>query len=593
MSDNETDSQRSADGRDEQPESLRQLRWLLCLVICGLAAIVGWLQIVRSGELEELAEHQQMRAVYVPAKRGVLADRHGTVLNYTLPSYSLVIRPESVRDPRDTRRVTVEKIEAAIAELGAWLGPEFYNSRPGRQDIENHLKRRAPMAMILWEDLDTETMARWNAKCGQFTGTELQLSWKRNYAFPETATQWRGSTRLERPADPDMDKYWNANFREPVGVDGLEESLNSRLRGDGGYEVLQTDVMSYRQTVLDYRLAVNGEDIAMTMDLEAQQFAESLFAEGGLRGALVVLEAATGEVLVMCSYPTGNLRDRLAAAPTGDFNRCLAGYYPPGSTIKPLVAICALERGAIGLDEEIDCTGAFAVSESFSQKCSNRWGHGVVDLPHALAFSCNVFFSETARRMGPEGMDELSEMTVLGKMLGTELWRQEKAGLAFSPSWVAENRRNAPKWSEYDNANAAIGQGDWIITPMQMAVSFNAVVTGQLRRPKFTCNNDDNLLQSCDWSPENRQAVLNGLRLCVDDGRGTGRNLRIPGVTMLGKTGTAEVGSKQAPHAWCTAAACPGGIPRFTGVCVVENGGGGGRVAAPLLRQVFEKLLNQ
>ncbi len=583
-----------SDGMDEERRrTLRQLRLLLGLVLVGLAASIGWLQLVRSHDMVAQVERQQTRTVYVPAKRGVLADRHGTVLNYTLPSYSLVIRPEAVRDPRDVSRVTVEKIEKAVSELGAFLGPEFYASRPVRLDIENHLRRRTPMALSLWTDLDGATMARWNARRHDFPGTELQLSWKRNYAYPQTATQWRGSTRLERPADPDMDKYWNANFLEPVGIDGLEGALNSRLRGDGGYEVLQTDVLSYRRTILERRLAVNGEDIAMTMDLEAQQFAEKLFADANIQGALVILDSATAEVLVMCSYPVGNLRDRLAAPPTGDYNRCLAGYYPPGSTLKPLVALCALERGAINAEDTFECDGAFAVSSDYSQKCSSRYGHGRLAVVEALAMSCNVFFCETARRMGAQGMDELGQMTVLGRMLGTELWRQEKAGVAFSPSWVAANRPSAPSWSDYDNANAAIGQGGWVVTPMQLAVSFNAIVTGELRRPKFTCNNEDNLLEVSAWSPENRAIVLDGLRRCVEDGRGTGRALWLPGVTMLAKTGTAEIGAGQTPHAWCAAAAFVDDKPKLTGVCIVEHGGGGGKVAAPLLRQALAFLLEQ
>ncbi|MBP1583015.1 MAG: hypothetical protein J6866_03570 [Victivallales bacterium] len=582
----------SQDLLSRQQENVRVFRSFLLWLLALLVFLTAWLQLRPDSSRQRQMWRQQTRTVYVPAKRGLLADRHGTALNYTLPSYALIIRPEQLRDPRDTRSRTLEKLGTAIADLATALGPEFYASRPSLQTMENHLRQRIAMALPLWSDLDDQTIAVWNLQRQNFPGTELQLSWKRLYAFPDVGTQWRGGTRLETPTALAEFHFWNANFREPVGIDGLERSFNSRLRGEGGYEVLQTDVLSYRHQVLEAHKAQNGEDILLTMDLPRQQFAQKLLAERELAGALIVLDSQTGEVLVMASSPSGNLRQRNTGGPGSQYDRCLGGYYPPGSTLKPLLAAFALQKGIVTPEETIDCHGAFEVTEGKFLACNNKYGHGPVNLSQALACSCNVYFCEVGRRLGALGFEEFSETGVLGRTLGTELWRQEIAGYAFSPSWVYRHRKQNKQWLPFDNANASIGQGAWIITPMQMAVMFNEIVTGKLFRPKLVCGNDDNLLDELDCPPEGLAAIREGLRLCTEGPNGTGRALRIPGVTVLGKTGTAEVGKKQRPHAWCVAAV-PADAPKYTGVCIIEHGGGGGKVAAPILQAVLREFVRK
>jgi penicillin-binding protein 2 len=502
--------------------------------------------------------------------------------------YTLVIRPDLVRDPRDTRWVTLEKINAAISELALWLGPDFYRFKPNREQIRQHLDKRTPMPIPLWQDLDAHTIARWNSRKHDFPGTELLLSWKRLYDAPLVASQLRGFTRLGEPDDPDMKQYWNANFKEPVGRSGLEYLLNPELRGSGGSEVLQTDVLSYRNTVLESHKAVNGNDVQMTIDLECQQLAESLFDAKSYSGAVVILDAANGEILVLASCPGYDLSSSVPATVNqAQFNRAVGGAYPPGSTIKPFMALYALEEKLISPEVLCYCPGWYELPGNRRIACHQRFGHGNIALIEALAKSCNTYFCTLGKHLGKDGWNEFAQSFAFGQKMNTILYKQETSGIPYSPDWIRQHRPQAPRWDDDDSTYAGIGQGKWLVSPLQMAVSTSILLTGNRFQPKILFEEPAQLLETFAWSAQSLEQIRLGMHQCVYGGGGTGHALRIPGVEVLGKTGTAEV-SNQASHAWCIAA-LPAEAPRLIGVVIVEHGGSGGRIAAPLLKQVLER----
>jgi penicillin-binding protein 2 len=557
-------------------------------ILLLLLACIAWVQIFQSKNLTLQSQQQQTRKLYVPAKRGSLCDRNGTRLNYTVPMYTLVIRPDLVRDPRDTRWVTLEKINAAISELALWLGPDFYRFKPNREQIRQHLDKRTPMPIPLWQDLDAHTIARWNSRKHDFPGTELLLSWKRLYDAPLVASQLRGFTRLGEPDDPDMKQYWNANFKEPVGRSGLEYLLNPELRGSGGSEVLQTDVLSYRNTVLESHKAVNGNDVQMTIDLECQQLAESLFDAKSYSGAVVILDAANGEILVLASCPGYDLSSSVPATVNqAQFNRAVGGAYPPGSTIKPFMALYALEEKLISPEVLCYCPGWYELPGNRRIACHQRFGHGNIALIEALAKSCNTYFCTLGKHLGKDGWNEFAQSFAFGQKMNTILYKQETSGIPYSPDWIRQHRPQAPRWDDDDSTYAGIGQGKWLVSPLQMAVSTSILLTGNRFQPKILFEEPAQLLETFAWSAQSLEQIRLGMHQCVYGGGGTGHALRIPGVEVLGKTGTAEV-SNQASHAWCIAA-LPAEAPRLIGVVIVEHGGSGGRIAAPLLKQILER----
>ena len=516
----------------------------------------------------------------------MLQDREGNPLNLSVPSYSIVLRPELVRDPRDTRQRTLEKLSAEITDLGMALGPEFYQFRPTQEKIERHLREQPALPLVLWEDIDADTLSRWTLVRREHPAAELQLVWRREYREPTLAPQLRGMVKRSGPRTDGAEKYWNANAPELTGASGLEKALDGDLAGVGGSERLQTDVLSYRSTVLESKEAQPGMNCRLALCVEAQRLAEEKFRSQSYHGAAVALDLRTGEVLVSLSMPAVPLGVRDAGEDGAYQNRVLSGYYPPGSTIKPLLALYALDRKLITAEEPVvDCQGFYALGERTRLRCSHV--HGEVAVVEAIAQSCNVFFSDLAVQMTPDAFDDFAHFFGFGQKSGSVLSAEEIAGNAFSPLWVAQRRKADAQWHAGDAANAGIGQGAWVVTPMQMALAVGFALTGDLLVPKYVIDGEVNVRKHHDWSPEAHRLVVEGMRQCVL--AGTGQSMNTPRLAMLGKTGTAEVGKKLRPHAWMVAVA-PADEPRFVVVVVVEHGGSGGRVAGPIARDIMLRL---
>ncbi|MBQ4479332.1 MAG: hypothetical protein II943_01710 [Victivallales bacterium] len=568
-------------------EYARPLRLVFVLVVFGLLLAVAYLQISPTADLNLRSRREQTRLVYIPPCRGMLLDRNGNPLNLSVPSYSIVLRPELLRDPRDTRRSTLDKMTAEITELGMSLGPEFYQFRPSVEKIERHLREAPAMPLILWEDVDADTLSRWTLLRKAHPATEVLLAWRREYREPDLAPQLRGVTKRCPPRTDGVEKFWNANAPELDGASGLERGLNDRLQGTGGVERLQTDVLSYRSNVLESVPALAGEDCRLALCLDAQKIAAERFEHGGYRGAAVAVDIHSGEVLVCMSAPAVPLGSRGNGADGGYQNRALSGYYPPGSTIKPLLALYALDRQLITETEPmVECPGYYALGTRQRLACSHV--HGKTTVVNAIAGSCNVFFSDLAVNMSEESFDDFAGCFGFGERTNGVLTSEEAGGIAFSPSWARQNRKQDPQWRKGDAANAGIGQGAWIVTPMQMALATGFALTGKLLVPQFLLGGESIVRKEYDWNPEAQRLVMDGMRLCVTGG--TGQHLFTPELSFLGKTGTAEVGKGQRPHAWMVAAA-PAEAPRYVVVVVVENGGGGGRVAGPIARDILLTLV--
>ncbi len=590
-----------------QEDTFRKCRFQALLVVLltgGLLAVVGRIQMVKREEWEPRIRNQQMRVRLMPGRRGTLYDRNGVPLNISVPRYDLAINVEELRDPRDTRNRTLRQLSSLVAELGIRLGPMYYRTRPEEEDIRRHLANRANTPLVLWRNVDEAALAQWGEACREIRGLDVLMAWRRHYESPDLAPQLRGFTHHMdiTAAAPSENQtglenlprhlFYNQVYKELAGVGGMEAACNDTLTGQVGEELLQVDVFSYLKKVHYRTRSLPGTDVTLTIDFELQHIAEQQFREKELTGALVVMDARTGEVAVLASEPSFRLDEPQKALANSQLNRALGGLYPPGSILKPLVALAALEADVVKPEDEINCPGYFPLGISGRLRCNHAEGHGKLALREALARSCNTYFCTLGARLGPEGFEHLADKVPLGCMLGTELQTQEQAGICFKPSWVKALRKQDKTWRYGDLANGAIGQGDWLVTPLQMAVVTCAITTGRLFRPKLVMSSETALLETLEWPAEGWQTVKDGMRDCVQAPYGTGWRMRIPGVEVMGKTGTAEVGGIARPHAWSVMAA-PADNPQWIGVCVVEHGGGGGKVAAPILQTVMAKTLQR
>ena len=251
-------------------QQCRILRFAVCAVILALAAYIGWLQLAENEEMNHWSERQQKRLNYVPGKRGAILDRNGIPLNYDIATYSIAIHIERLRDPRDTRTATLNKVSATVAELASLLGPDAYHSRPTTNDILQHVVQSAPLPLVLWKNPSNEMLANFALHRHRFPAADLVLTWKRVYAHGTAATQIRGYGVEDRPSDSD-DATRQFNFKEFIGKTGVELACNETLRGTNGYQLFQTDVFTYRHETVETKKAVPGQDVALTIDIKLAQ----------------------------------------------------------------------------------------------------------------------------------------------------------------------------------------------------------------------------------------------------------------------------------------------------------------------------------
>ncbi len=380
-------------------------------------------------------------------------------------------------------------------------------------------------------------------------------------------------------------------YEDPrYGTAGLESAYNAVLLGlDRGPS------LAARLGRLLGRGPERGSDLILTIDLEIQRAVERAMA--GRRGAVVVLEPRTGAVLAMLSNPGFSQRqvssewERLASASSGPlFNRATLGLYPPGSTIKPIVACIALSAGALGPGHVTRCAGSISVGEakgdSRTISCPSGARHGELDLAGALVASCNVAFAQIGWQIGA------------GRLYNGLREFGFAESLPFEVTAIAGRLPDAATLDRASVAQLAIGQGELVTSPLHMAVMVAALADGGVMRRPYVVSEvrspDGRTIQRT--RPAIRQVPVSATvarqvtRMMVEAvARGTGLEARVPGVEVAGKTGTAE-NPGGAPHAWFVGFA-PANKPAVALAVVVENGGSGGKVAAPIAREIVRASL--
>jgi penicillin-binding protein 2 len=395
-----------------------------------------------------------------------------------------------------------------------------------------------------------------------------------------------------------------------AGRRGIEARLDNVLRGEAGGRLVRVDVSGYRHEELERRNAVPGSDVLLALDMKVQRIAEE--ALGGDPGAVVVVDPRNGDVLAMASTPGFNSNDFIPSISTAKWaairddentpliNRTVAGGYAPGSIFKPVVALAALENNQATKDTTFECDGVLHVGNT-SFRCWTRGRHGVLNMQEALMRSCNVYFYGLGMRMGHEYITHMAAALGLGQKTGIDL-PYELPGLVPDAAWVRANRDHG--WRVGDTCNLSIGQGALTVTPLQMAMVTAAIANGgHLYRPRLIMGVRQpgqtgyrelpvKVSNELNWSPSSLQVVREGMRDVVMAERGTGKLAQVDGVTIAGKTGTAEYGRKEEgrKRGWMIAFA-PYEAPRYAVVVLVEDALSGGTTAAPKVKFMLGRLL--
>ncbi len=462
----------------------------------------------------------------------------------------------------------------------------------------------------------------------RFPNVIVSNSYTRDIPDENIATHILGRTGKMNESEYETYKELGYSYGDIVGKQGVEKSMESYLRGTDGTIGTTRNVNGTEVQVAEDVDAIPGDYLILTIDSELQKIAEDSLAEniqsiaaaGGKEdkdggdanaGAVVVLDVQSGDVLAAATYPTYNLSDfndnysELASDESAPLvNRAVAGLYTPGSTFKPLVAIAALETGAVETDELIEDKGIYTEYTDYQPRCwiwtQYHTTHGKINISTALEVSCNYFFYEMGKRLGIDTIDEYAQKFGLGEYTGIEL-PEEKTGQVASPDYKKQVEKSVTSqgWYGGDTLQAAIGQSYSLFTPVQMANYVATIANGGYRYKvnivKSIRSSVDGsivkefkpeVVEKIDIAPENLEAVKLGMKNVVDEGSAREIFSDYP-IQIAGKTGTAQVGSKVSNNAIFVAFA-PYDNPEIAVAVALEHGVSGSN-AAYVARDIFDE----
>jgi penicillin-binding protein 2 len=567
-------------------------------VTAAFLVIIGqlwYLQVLEGGRFLDASDKNRIRIRPIAAPRGILFDRHGVPLVDNRPAFTLSLIPREL--PRD------------VASRDAVLGRVASLLRIPYQELQDAVARVQPDSFLpvrVRRGLTLEDVAKVEEWKLELPGVIAEVEPQRVYPTSRFAAHLLGYVR---EASDEQLRQGRHRRGEMVGQTGLERLLDEHLRGKDGGERIEVDAMGRAVRLIQQSEPHPGAQVVTTVDRRIQEAAEK--AMEGHAGAVVVMDPRNGDVLAMVSTPafeidrfTGTI-DRsawLRVVQDPNFpllNRAIQSQYAPGSVFKIIVAAAGLQEGTLTPLDRTYCNGEFHLGP-VTFKDWKEGGHGAVDLHRAIAQSCNVFFYQAGLKIGAGMIARYARAFGFGAPTGVAL-QSEKYGLIPQPS-VRRERRG---WPAGETVNMSIGQGAVLVTPMQVARFMAAVANGgvlwrprlvqRVERPEkgVVYSDSGEVNGHVQLSPVVWEFLRRGLWAVVNDG-GTGAAARLPGLDVAGKTGTAQTIAKSKAslgqdHAWFAAFA-PFQDPEVVVVVLVERGGKGGQIAAPIARKILKAI---
>ncbi len=564
-------------------------QYLIVAVFLFLAVGYWDLQVLNEDYYSEKAQQNQIKSLPILAPRGKILDRDNRVIVDNHESYRLILSRDNLR-PAHLRPIA----------LGLNIDPSELEAK-----VRRYQNQPAFLAIPLKEELSAEELAFVEAFQGASGFPELELIKSQYRVYPRggLGAHLLGYVAEISDAELNSPDWAHHNPGDLIGKSGVERYYNEHLTGIDGQRQVRVDNRMNTREVLGIKEAVPGRDLKLTIDLDLQVVAE--LAMEDKRGAVVALDPRTGDVLALVSRPAydpNRFASRISArefnALVQDpyrplFNRALQAQLAPGSTFKPIMALAALESGAIDDNFTVHCSGGATWYGRFF-KCHRRGGHGTVNLQTAIAQSCDVFFYAVGNRLGIDTIAHYAQLVGFGSRTGIDL-PGEKEGVVPSTQWKIRTQRE--KWYAGETISVAIGQGALTVTPLQLAHAIGGIAMGGVfMRPHVVqLEQPEPPVRKADFQPENVRKVVDGM-CAVVNGWGTAAASRIPGIEMCGKTGTAQLASNDLlrlknsadwhDNAWFVGFA-PRENPEIV-VAVLWENGAHGDMAAPIARDVIK-----
>ncbi|HAZ10669.1 MAG: penicillin-binding protein 2 [Omnitrophica bacterium GWA2_41_15] len=553
---------------------------ILQIFFTTLFVLVGaWLyhlQIIKGPFYNNLSSRNSIRLLNIAAPRGNIYDRFGKLVAGNTLSFGVFIIPQEVDD-----------IDAEMEKLAGILGVS-------KSGLERNYKRNrtasfAPCELIRGVSKKTAILIEESRL--EMPGVLVKEIPFRNYYYNASFSHVVGYIGEIDQLELELLKPYGYNIKDLIGKDGVERFCDRILRGKNGGMQIQVDNRGRQVKVMSYRRPKSGRDVYLTLDAGLQKVVYNLF--NGQRGAAIFMDPHNGEILSLISSPSYDPNEPLLKAMRSEdsplLNRAIMGVYPPGSIFKLVTSIAALESKSIRPDTGFVCVGKFNIGKD-QFDCWNKDGHGYVDLEKAIAWSCNVYFYHTALLTGADKISKYAILFGLGRKTGIELFG-ESNGFVPSKEWKRAEKKEI--WYPGDTANFSIGQGDLLVTPLQIARMVSSIANGGalikphvLKRVGYA-DAADVKIETLKVAKENIDVVRRGMRKVIEDPDGTGNRAASGIVSISAKTGTVQVGPGIMPHGWFVGFA-PSENPKICFVVFLENAGSGGDAPAEIAKLALE-----
>lgn len=601
---------------------------VLGVFIAGVFAVLSaklWsMQLLSNDGYASEAEENFYTTVTLPAPRGCIYDRNGVALVKNRVSQTVVADPDAADNANLLKR------------LSAVLGiPEGVVRQKIKDESQGAQNRR-----VVASGASLRDVAFISEHADAFPGIAIEQRTVREYPYGALGSHALGYTSTPSKEDLEQkDAGRDIESTDTVGKTGLEYSYDRILAGDKGTRRMVVDASGNVISIVAETEPKKGSDIHLTIDSYAQYVTDKLLAQTvapdgvigtgkGVSASVVALDVTDGSVVVMSNYPTFDPSYLVDGIPADIWelyntdeshapflNRAINGQYAPASTFKAFTSLAGLNYGFATYGSTWNCSGKWdGFGSGDVQKCWEESGHGTLDLHTGIVVSCDTVFYDIAKSFydhGPEGTGELSETALqeylelyrFGQTTGIDL-SGESSGVIPTPEWKAEQWRNVPAeamWRGGDYTNMIIGQGNVLVTPMQLVCAYGAIATGKIMRPhllKEVYNSEGEVVTSVEAeviaepsvNADHLSYVRNALHAMVSGHPDLEAEFVSRGLDVAAKSGTAEHTDRK-DDAWFAAYA-PFDNPKYAAVCIVEQGGSGSEVAGPIVAKVLSALLD-
>ncbi len=583
------------------------------IILGGIVSRLFFLQVKENKKYLTLSDKNRIREWKLPPIRGEFKDYFGNTIAGNFEAYQLHIIPEEVEDFR--------YVIYRVKELLELTDRQFKRILKKKDEIKPW------ETLIVSDNLSWEKFSKINNHLYDLNGVKPVISISRDYPYKENFTHVLGYVSQAN----ENDLLTNENIKEKfvpglkVGKTGLEKSFEQKLIGSNSVERYEVNAYGRRISQLAFQTGDKGETIRLTVDTKIQELTNELLKEKA--GSICVMDIYTGAIVAMHSSPSfdpnsfvfGISQDEWQLISNNPMkplvNKSLSGNYSPGSTIKPIVALSALENEIINPDFTVQCKGHKNPLELYGQTyhCWKKEGHGFVNLREAMKQSCDTYFYEVARRLGVDRLSVTAKKFGLGQKVFKDVFDNEKSGLVPNTEW----KKNAlgRNWVLGETIITGIGQGFIQTTPIQLCLMTAQIANGGYKiYPKIVANDDNQYADK--FMPlykksRNIKIVQDAMFSSTNEVRGTSYRSRLddPKYRFAGKTGTSQVKKmteqdreldlktfeipyEERDHALYVAFG-PYKSPRYSLSIIIEHGGSGGTVAAPLAKELFKMIVDR